>query len=228
MYPTDSDLLKHSLVLGIRMLERAEIIDFNGHFSVRIPGTENILINSASSARNALTTEDIVTIDRNGRQLEGQDGPPMEMHIHTEIYKRRPDVQAVIHAHPRWSTYFSMTGVPIKPVFPQAALLGVIPIFDRIDSVNTPELGSSLAQVLGDSCVAVLKSHGSVIAGSTIEETFALCIYLEENAKRQYMAQALGTPYVLNAQEIEACARNLGKPNLYRKVWNYYEARLRQ
>jgi ribulose-5-phosphate 4-epimerase/fuculose-1-phosphate aldolase len=228
MISTDNKMLKQSLVLGIRMLERAEILDFNGHFSVRISDTNHILINSAPCARNALTVQDIVTIDCNGSQLDGQDAPPMEIHIHTEIYKRRPDVQAIIHAHPRWSTYFSMTGVSIQPVFPQAALLGSIPTFDRIDSVNTSELGSSLAEVLGESRVALLKSHGSVIAGSTIEETFALCIYLEENAKRQYMAQALGTPYILNEQEIEGCARNLGKPNLYRKVWDYYEEKLRQ
>ncbi len=227
MAAPDSETLKQNLALGIRMLERAEIIDYNGHGSVRIPGTDHILINSGPCARNALTARDIVTIDSGGRQLDGHDAPPMEMHIHLEIYKRRPDVQAVIHAHPNWSTYFSMTGVPIRPVFPQAALLGSIPVFDCIDSVNTPELGSRLAHELGESRAVLLKSHGSVIAGSTLEETFALCIYLEENAKRQYRAQALGMPYVLNEQEIEDCVRNLARPGLYRKVWDYYQARLR-
>lgn len=226
MVPTDSDALKQSLVLGIRMLERAGIIDYNGHFSVRIPDTGHILINSAACARNALTVQDIVMMDSNGTQLDGQDAPPMEKHIHTEIYKRRPEVQAVIHAHPAWSTYFSMTGVPIRPVFPQAALLGHVPLFDHIESVNNPELGSRLAHVLGENRAVMLKSHGSVIVGSTLEEAFAMCIYLEENAERQYKAQALGTPYCLNEQEIAACVRNLEKPHLYKKVWDYYQAKL--
>lgn len=225
---TASEGLKNKLVQTIMMLERADIIDFNGHCSVRIPGTEQLLINSGPSTRNDLNSEDIVTMNVNGTPLEGCEAPPMEYHIHTEIYKRRPDVQAVIHAHPRWSTFFSMTGTPLKPVFPQAALLGEIPTFDRIDSINTPELGIELAGVLGDCRIALLKSHGSVITGSTLEEVFALCIYLEENAKRQYSAQALGVPYVLNDREIESCARHLGKPSLYRKVWDYYEAKMRQ
>ncbi|MBP1155821.1 MULTISPECIES: class II aldolase/adducin family protein [unclassified Paenibacillus] len=227
VFTTDSGQLKKRLVQSILMLERAEIIDFNGHCSVRIPGTEQILINSGPSTRNDLSAEDIVTMDVNGTKLEGREAPPMEYHIHTEIYKRRPDVQAVIHAHPRWSTFFSMTGTPLRPVFPQAALLGEIPTFDRIDSINTPELGGRLAEVLGGSRIALLKSHGSVITGSTLEEAFALCIYLEENAKRQYRAQAMGKPYELNDQEIEACARHLGKPALYRKVWEYYEVKIR-
>ncbi|SDI81795.1 class II aldolase/adducin family protein [Paenibacillus naphthalenovorans] len=220
--------LKMSLVQCILMLERAEIIDFNGHCSVRIPGTEHILINSGPSARNDLSAGDIVIMDVHGTPLEGSEVPPMEYHIHTEIYKKRPDVQAVIHAHPRWSTLFSLTGTPLKPVFPQAALLGEISTFDRVDSINTSELGGRLAEALGGSRTMLLKSHGSVITGSTLEEAFALCIYLEENAQRQYRAQALGMPYELNDQEIEACARHLGKPALYRKVWDYYEVKLRQ
>lgn len=222
-----SDTLKQNLVLAIMMLERAEIIDFNGHVSTRAPETGHIFINSASSARNALTVQDIVAIDETGKPMDGGAAPPMELHIHTEIYKRRPDVHAVIHAHPRWSTYFSMTGVQIKPVFPQAALLGHMPLLDRIDSINTVELGSELAETLGPNRVALLKSHGSVIAAGTLEEAFALCIYLEENARRQYMAGPLGTPYILTGQEVESCARNLGKSHLYRKVWDYYQAKLR-
>jgi L-fuculose-phosphate aldolase len=81
--------LKQTLADAIRMMERAKITDFSGHFSARVPGTEYLMINSAKSVRSALTVDDIVTIDMDGKLVEGVDTPPMEFHIHTEIYRRR-------------------------------------------------------------------------------------------------------------------------------------------
>ena len=73
----------------------------------------------------------------------------------------------------------------------------------------------------------MLKSHGAVIAGADIVEAFVLAIYLEETARRQYLARALGTPYALNAEEVKTIGANLGKPHLLRKVWDYHHAKLR-
>ena len=91
--------LKQQLADALRMLERAEVIDFNGHMSCRLPGTQHILINSGKSVRSALGAADIIAIDMQGKPVEGDVVPPMEFHIHTEIYRRRPDVGAVIHTH---------------------------------------------------------------------------------------------------------------------------------
>ena len=102
--------LKIMLADALSMLERAEIIDFNGHMSARIPGTDHLLINSGVSVRSALTADDIIAIDLDGKPLDGERVPPMEFHLHTEIYRRRPEVNAVVHTHPLWSTLFSMTG----------------------------------------------------------------------------------------------------------------------
>ena len=74
--------LKQSLVDAILMMERAGIIDFNGHFSARPPDSECMLINSGKSVRSALTAADIITIDMNGKPVDGMDAPPMEFHIH--------------------------------------------------------------------------------------------------------------------------------------------------
>jgi L-ribulose-5-phosphate 4-epimerase len=220
--------LKQQLAQAIRMLEKERIIDFNGHFSVRVPGTEHILINSGKSVRSALTAADIITIDMDGGLVEGTDAPPMEYPIHTEIYKRRSDVGAVVHSHPRWSTYFSMTGTRLKPVIPQGALLGNIDRFPQILSINTAELGRSLSGALGTDHAILLKSHGAVTVGLDILEAFVLCIYLEENAFRQYHAQTLGEPYFLSAEEIQQCELNLKKPHLFQKVWNFYEAKMHE
>lgn len=214
--------LKRNLADAIRMMERARITDFSGHVSARVPGTDYIMINSAKSIRSALTADDIVTIDLDGRLVEGADAPPMEFHVHSEIYRRRPDVQAVAHVHTQWSTFFSMAGVPLKPVTPQSSLLGDIPVFASPVSINNKPIGEQVAETLGGRRVMLLKSHGAVIAAEGIVEVFALAVYLEENAYRQYMARQLGEPYVLSPEERRLMAKNLWKPNLLRKTWDYH------
>ncbi|MDK1491888.1 class II aldolase/adducin family protein [Sinorhizobium sp. 7-81] len=186
---------RQTLARSILMLERAGIIDFNGHASIRLPGY-GMLINSGVSVRSALTANDIVAIDFDGRPIEDGPAPPREFHIHSEIYRRRPDVNAVIHAHPFWSTLFSSTGKAVRPVTMQAAVLGEIREFPAIASINTKPLGEELAATLGDHHMALLKSHGAVIAAGSILEAFVLAVYLEENAERQYRAEQIGDrPY---------------------------------
>jgi ribulose-5-phosphate 4-epimerase/fuculose-1-phosphate aldolase len=219
-------ILRQQLADALRMMERAEVIDFNGHMSCRLPGTPHILINSGKSVRSALTAADIIAIDMDGKPVEGDVVPPMEFHIHTEIYRRRPDVNAVAHTHPVWSTLFSMTGLAVLPVTMQAAVMGPIRTFEKTASINQKDLGEALAGALASDRVVMLKSHGAVIAGSDVVEAFVLAIYLEETARRQYLAQPLGKPYTLTAAEVEKIGGNLRKPHLLRKVWDYHHAKL--
>jgi L-fuculose-phosphate aldolase len=218
--------LRQQLADALGMLERAEVIDFNGHMSCRLPGSAHILINSGKSVRSALTAQDIIAIDMDGKPVEGDVVPPMEFHIHTEIYRRRPDVHAVAHTHPLWSTLFSMTGVPVEPVTMQAAVMGPIRRFDKTASINQKPLAEELAAALGEDRVVMLRSHGAVVAGADVVEAFVLAIYLEETARRQYLARALGTPYALAAEEMRTIGANLRKPHLLRKVWDYHHAKL--
>lgn len=220
--------LKQNLADAIKMMERAHITDFSGHMSARVPGTEHIFINSAKSIRSALTAEDIVTIDLDGRLVEGADAPPMEFHAHTEIYRRRTDVLAVAHVHALWSTFFSMAGVPLLPVTPQSSMLGEIPVFVKPTSINNKPIGQEVAEMLGNRRIILLRSHGAVVAAEGIVEVFALAVYLEENAYRQYMARQLGEPYVLSTAERELMAQNLWKPNLLKKTWDYHYANMRR
>lgn len=223
-----STALKQNLADAIKMMERARITDFSGHMSARVPGTDRLFINSAKSVRSAVAADDIVTIDLDGRLVEGADAPPMEFHAHTEIYRRRPDVQAVAHVHTQWSTFFSMAGVPLRPVTPQSAMLGDVRVFPQPLSINNKAIGAEVAEMLGERRVLLLRSHGAVIAAEGIVEVFALAVYLEENAYRQYMARQLGEPYVLSAEERQLMAQNLWKPNLLKKIWDYHYANLRR
>src|SRR6476659_10069317 len=137
--------LREQLADALSMMERAEVIDFNGHMSCRLPGTANILINAGKSVRSNLSAADIIEIDLDGKPVGHEVVPPMEFHLHSAIYRARPDVNAVAHTHPVWSTLFSMVGEPVLPVTMQAAVMGPIQAFGKTASINKPELAAELA-----------------------------------------------------------------------------------
>ena len=217
--------LKQQLADAIRMLARAEIVDHSGHGSAR-RDSASFYINSAASARGTLTADDIVAVDLDGNLIEGSSRPPLEFHIHSEIYRVRADVQAVMHTHPRWSTFLTMVGARYRAVYAQGSLLGEIPLFDSPLSVNTRAMGEKVAATLGQSHAVLLKSHGAIVVGTNIVECFALAAYLEENAQRQYMAMQIGTPYVLSDAEQQNFRERLWTPALFRKTWDHYYSKL--
>ena len=217
--------MKPQLVDAIRMLERAGIIDHNGHCSAR-RDTGSFYINSGASVRGTLTVDDLVTVDLDGQLLEGSARPPLEFHIHSEVYRARPDVNAVMHTHPQWSTFLTMVGATYKAVYAQGVLLGDIPLMDSPLSVNTKAMGEKLAATLGRGPAALLKAHGVVVVGADIVECFALAAYVEENAYRQYMAMQIGEPYVFSDAEQRACREKLWSPKLFRKTWDHYHSKI--
>jgi L-fuculose-phosphate aldolase len=217
--------LKQRLADAIRMLAHADIVDHSGHGSARRDAMA-FYINSAASARGSLTIDDIVAVDLDGNLVEGSARPPFEFHIHSEIYRVRPDVHAVMHTHPRWSTFLTMVGARYKPVFAQGALLGDIPLVDSPLSVNTRPMGERVAATLGAGPAVLLKSHGAVVVGADLVECFALAAYLEENAHRQYMAMQIGEPYVFSEAEQQAFRERLRTPALLQKTWDHYHSKL--
>lgn len=120
------------LIQGIGVLERLGVIDFNGHFSVRLPDGR-ILINSGDSVRSALTLDDFVTVGADGEMDPEQPRPPAELPLHLSIYQVRPDVKAVVHGHPKWSTLLTSAGEKYQVALAQGALLGNVPIYPSPD-----------------------------------------------------------------------------------------------
>ena len=226
MSPAGALEIRQQLADAIRMLADAEIVDHSGHGSVRRDGA-SFYINSGASTRSTLTADDIVAVDLDGALLEGQAKPPLEFYLHAEIYRARPDVQAVLHTHPRWSTLLTMVGARYEVVYAQGALLAGIPVFDSPLSVNTREMGQRVAAALGSGAAVLLKSHGAVVVASNVVECFALAAYLEENASRQYLAMQIGTPYVFSESEQRQFRERLATPSLFRKTWDHYRAKLR-
>jgi L-fuculose-phosphate aldolase len=217
--------LKQQLVDCIRMLERSDIIDYNGHASTRLD-EDRILINIGSCQRSRLTAEDICTIDFQGNVIEGKGRPPLEFHLHAGIYRARPDVRAIVHAHPKWSTFLTMVGESYEPVYAQGSLTYPMPVLDSPDSINNSVMAKRLADTLGPRPAALMKSHGAVTVGKDIVEAFVLANYMEENAYRQYMALQIGRPYSFSEEEVALAREKLWTQSLFKRTWDHFRAKL--
>ena len=222
---SDIDTMKQQLVDCIRMLEHQEIIDYNGHASIRLDDGR-LLINAGNCQRSRLSVDDICTIDLDGQVEAGRGKPPLEFHLHAGIYRARPDVRAVVHAHPRWSTVLTMAGKPYLPVYAQGSLVHPVPLLDSPNSINNRAMADRLAATMGDRPAALMKSHGAVTVGQTIVEAFVLAAYMEENAQRQFMAMQLGQPYVFDEEELALCRQKLWSQALFQRAWDHFRAKL--
>jgi ribulose-5-phosphate 4-epimerase/fuculose-1-phosphate aldolase len=220
-----SHALTQQLVDAIRMLERAGIVNHSGHCSARRDAA-SFFINSGGSVRSSLTVGDIVAVDLDGNLLGGGDPPPLEFHIHSELYRARPDVNAVMHTHPQWSTFLTMTGTPYKRVYAPAVLPGEMEVLDSALPINTRPMGERLAAAVGMNCAALIKAHGAVTVGGDVVEAFVRAAYLEENAYRQYMAIRAGEPYVFSEAEQQACGETSRSDGLFKNTWDHYFSRL--
>src|SRR5919197_1700935 len=220
-------VLRELLATSCRILYKLGLSDYLGHPSARIEGTERVLIKPKHSPKvrgmDTMTADQMVVIDLDGELLEGDEQPPSERFIHTEIYRARPDVLSVVHTHQPISTLLGIVGLPILPLLHVAAPLveqQPVPTFACAELVVNPELGRGLAKALGDHKVCHLQGHGIVSVSDTIEAATIGAVHLEQLAEVNYRAAQLGrTPRVIPPREIEALKRNLA-PLAGR--WAYY------
>lgn len=203
---------------ALRFLVAAGVVDYNGHASRRVPA--GFVVNTAASNRAAPTPAQTCTVSLDGEALEG-DRPPNEAHLHAAIYRARPDVEAVVHGHPRWLCTLSAAGLPLAPVMPQAALLGELPEYRHGHSISSPERGRAVAARLGGARGAILRGHGIVMTGPDLLTACVLALYAEQTAERQVRAAPLGGARPLPPEELEEYARTLASPALLRKCWDF-------
>jgi len=216
--------LKSKVAQATRMLAAEGIIGSSGHVSVRVPGTDKVLIGPADVTRDILTADDIVTVDINAKKLEGKGPQPLETEIHTGIYRARPDVMSVVHSHPLHSVVFTITGKPILPVSVHGAIFADgVPTFDNVGHVNTRELGDGLARALGTHRAVLIKMHGAAVTGSSLEEAFVASLQLEENAEKQLWAEATGKVQPMTMEEADRSVKQSFQASSIKKRWRYYE-----
>ena len=119
-----------------------------------------------------------------------------------------------------------MTGHAYEPVYAQGSLVYPVPVLDSPNSINNRAMADRLAATLGDRPAALMKSHGAVTVGKSIQEAFVLANYMEENAYRQYMAMQIGKPYVFTPHELAMCREKLWSDTLFQRAWDHFHAKL--
>ena len=198
------------LVAANRILAAEGVVDGLGHVSIRHPGRPDRYLIARSLAPALVTAADIMEYDLDSNPID-QRGRAMflERFIHGEVYKVRPDVRAVIHSHSPTVIPFSISQVPLRPVFNGAAFLSPsTPVFEIRQAAGMTDglirdgaLGKALAGVLGDRAVALMRGHGNVVVGSAVQVAVYRAIYTELNARLQLQALTLGGPLTYLAPE---------------------------
>jgi ribulose-5-phosphate 4-epimerase/fuculose-1-phosphate aldolase len=207
---------------------RLGLTDYLGHTSMRSPDPGLYLVKPKHSrtvrAGDTVAPEDFILVDDDGRLVRGGDAPPSEVFIHTEIYKRRPDVQVVIHTHQPLATLMGVLDAPILPLLhAQAPLVEVPPpVWPCSLLVQDPGLGAELATALGDAAVGHLQGHGIVSVAATIEEATVNALHLEQLAKANLEVLKTGrTPRVVPPEQIARLRTQLSG---VAGRWAYYAA----
>jgi ribulose-5-phosphate 4-epimerase/fuculose-1-phosphate aldolase len=187
---------KQKLIDAGRVLEAEGHDDMTrGHISVRVPGDPSrFYMKPHSFGLDEMTMENIVTCDLEGEKVEGTAPRHSEVYIHSEIFRVRADVTSIIHSHPPHSVAVSASGRPLRVLSqPSAAFIEGVPVYTgTIDLIRNKDQGRGVAESLGRHKAALMKNHGVVIAGSSIEEAVVLAIMLENACHVQLLAEAAG------------------------------------
>ncbi len=222
----NADNFKVEVATCVRMLEYLGLIDFSGHVSYRIPGTKRIFMNAwgGATSPHAVGPQDIVESDIDGNPVEDGVKLPSEKHIHTSIYRFRPDINAIAHLHPPVTTALSAAGKEYLPVMHHGAIFDAgVPVYDDCSHVNTVAKGDAVAKTLGDCRAMTIRGHGSVVVAESVKGVFFGSVYLEDNAEKLADVYKMGaTPQVLREDELQAC-RKIWRQDQFEKVWNYYQ-----
>jgi L-ribulose-5-phosphate 4-epimerase len=228
MPQVNENTLRQQLTECTRMMVMAELLDYSGHVSARIPGTERILIPSRDASRAGITPDDILVVDLNGKVLDGKVPPPTETAIHTGVYRARPDVQVVAHGHPPMSTLFTMVDRPMIAIRNYGFRFIGTPVHPDPTHIRTAEQGDAVARTLGQCNCCLLRGHGSVVCTKSVPEVFLDSLEMEENARSTVHAANLGPLLPITPEEVELLKVSFAR-NDYRiaKTWEHYQEKAR-
>lgn len=193
--------LVEDLVVANRILVRYGVLDGMGHISVRHNLDRNRFLLSQSRAPELVTSDDILEYDMNGVAVDLNGRPQYsERFIHAEIYKARPDVNAIVHNHSPTVIPFGVSNVPLRPIYHMASHMKEgVPVFDIREDfgitdmlVTSPERGRSLVKSLGESASVLMRGHGIAVTGPALPYAVGRSIYTQINADLQLKAISLG------------------------------------
>ena len=171
-----------------------------GHASMRLPEQpDRFLVKGRGYGVDALAmirAEDLVLCDLDGNRIDGPPGVTQcfEVKMHSCIYRERPDVQAVVHAHPRYTVAMSVVGEPLRPCCQEGAQLvrRALPVYPHMRIVVTEEDGMEVVRTLGTNRAVILLGHGATTVGRSLPEAITTLLQLEEQARMNWVVKAAG------------------------------------
>ncbi|MEJ2248723.1 MAG: NAD(P)-dependent oxidoreductase [Candidatus Lokiarchaeota archaeon] len=201
------DQLKKDIVdLCKKLLRDGHVVGSAGNVSIRIKknGEQMVLITPSNVNYEEMVPEDILIIDMQGNVVEGNRNPSVEKHMHLGVYKKRPDVNAIIHAHSVYSTILSTLNLTVPPIFEELVpYLGGEVECATYGEAGSGDLAKNVVEGLGEKNALLLANHGNLCCGSHLEGAYTVLTYLERGAKIYYLAKLHKDPNLLPEDTIE-------------------------
>lgn len=220
--------LRRDVAAANRIIERLGLSNAFGHASARVPGTDRFLFPTRRSPGFA-DENALLLLDTDGRLISGTGTPNSELWIHARAYAARPELGAVVHAHPPACVCLTQIGQPHRIVHNQGgAFFDGVAEYDPIGLIRTRALGDALAARLGSRVAVMMRGHGITTAAGDVRTATVAACFLEESAALQLrMLNAAGG----DASRIRAYtdneARRVGdqlKAPIVERAWEYYAA----
>ncbi len=187
-----------------RLYERGLIAGPDGNVSVRLDDSA-ILVTPSGLSKVDVCADDLVIVDSTGRVLDGRRRPSSELRMHLRIYARRPDVRAVVHAHPPTATGFAVAGESfMAPVLPEVILqMRAVPLVPYA-TPGTDALADHFDPLLNDHDAFLMANHGATTLGATLDQAHQRMESLEHAARILLVAKTLGRVNELSSTDVQA------------------------
>ena len=232
-----AELLADLAAAAARILAAQGVVDGFGHVSMRHPGAPARYLMARALAPALVTPDDIIEYDLDSQPCNAHGRKSfLERFIHGEIYKARPDVMAVVHSHSPSVVPFGLVRAKMQAMFHNAAFLAAgVPVFDIRDKFGATDMlvgdghkGEALAESLGARDVVLMRAHGSVACGPSLQMAVFRAVYTEVNARIQHWATALAAGAPLAAlDEEEGALADAVNQGAGLRAWELWRAQLR-
>jgi L-fuculose-phosphate aldolase len=188
---------------GRRLHDNGFVAATDGNLSVRLDGNR-LLVTPTCMSKGMMRPQDMVIVDMQGNRLAGKRKVSSEIGMHLLIYRLRPDVQGIVHAHPPTATGFAASGFELsRPLVCEVVVgLGSIPLA-RYGTPGTAELAEALEPLIPDHDAILMANHGVVTYGTSLENAFMKMETVEHFAKIALVTHLLGHEQPLGAKEVE-------------------------
>lgn len=203
MIKTEDELRKEIVEIGRSIHRQGLVSGYDGNISARLDN-HRILSTPTTISKGMMSLDDLIIVDYDGRKVSGRRNVTSEIAMHLLIYKRRPDVHAVVHAHPPTATGYAAAGVPLNKALVSEVVLsfGCIPLA-RYGTPGTPELTEALEPLVGSYDAILMANHGVVTCGPDLMRAYLKMETVEHFAKVSLVTELLGRQVLLSSAEVD-------------------------